>query len=81
MYASFSSGSALTPEELLDAARRGERVIITYRDKDYVELVAPAITDLHVENGPVFGMWADYEKTSSVEKFVDQLREPRHHVD
>lgn len=81
MYASVRDLRSHT-KELLDAAWRGERVIITYRDKDYVELVpsTKASTQL-VEDDPVFGMWSDNEKTTSVEDFVNNLRKPRHHVD
>lgn len=80
MYASVRDLRSHT-KELLDTARRGERVIITYRDEAYVELVLPKKNDKAVEDDLAFGMWADNEKTTSVKEFVNNLRKPRHHVD
>ncbi len=68
-------------KELLDAARRGERVIITYRDIEYVELIPVSTRKKQVYDDDAFGMWADNEKTAAVDDFVNQLRMPRYRAD
>ncbi len=66
-------------KELLDTARRGEEVLITYRGKPYAKLVPVAgEIDLtqNLENH-LFGMWADNSEISDVDAFVDSARESR----
>jgi len=66
-------------KELLDTARRGEEVLITYRGKPYAKLVPVAGEfDLAANIGSqAFGMWADNKDLDNVEAFVDQTRESR----
>ncbi len=66
-------------KEFLDVASRGEEVIVTYRGKDYVKLVP--IAHAAVTHNTIFGLWTDNPKVSDVEKFINQLRAPRHDVD
>ena len=66
-------------KELLDTARRGEEVLITYRGKPYAKLV-PVTGEIdlaqNLENH-LFGMWADNSEVADVEAFVDSARESR----
>ena len=65
----------LHTKEFLDAASRGEEVIVTYRGKDYVKLVplpAAAITKT-----AAFGLWSNNEKVNDVDSFINQLRDSR----
>jgi len=66
-------------KELLDTARRGEEVIITYRGKPYAKLVpVTGEIDLAANLGnQLFGMWADNSDIENVEAFVDKSRESR----
>lgn len=66
-------------KELLDTARRGEEVLITYRGKPYAKLVSvTGEIDLAQNLGNhLFGMWADNSEVSDVEAFVDSARESR----
>jgi len=66
-------------KELLDTARRGEEVIITYRGKPYAKLVpVTGEIDLAANLGnQLFGMWADNSDVENVEAFVDKSRESR----
>jgi len=66
-------------KELLDTARRGEEVVITYRGKPYAKLV-PVTGELDLTDNPgnhLFGMWADNSEVDRVEAFVDKTRESR----
>ena len=63
-------------KEFLDAANRGEEVIVTYRGKDYVKLVpiTPAAT---AAESVAFGLWNDNPKVNDVNAFINQLRVSR----
>ncbi len=66
-------------KELLDTARRGEEVVITYRGKPYAKLV-PVTGEIDLTDNldnHLFGMWADNSKVADVEAFVDTARESR----
>ncbi len=66
-------------KELLDTARRGEEVLITYRGKPYAKLV-PVTGELDLANSiknDLFGIWSDYSQTEDVESYVDKARESR----
>ncbi|MES2203936.1 MAG: type II toxin-antitoxin system prevent-host-death family antitoxin [Pseudomonadota bacterium] len=64
-------------KELLDAAMRGERVIVTYHDQEYIQLV-PVQNKKITEKNEAFGMWKDDPSTANVDEFINQLRRPRH---
>lgn len=64
-------------KEFLDAAHRGEEVIVTYRGKDYAKLT-PIIHEVSTEN-EAYGLWQDNLKVVDVELFINQLRAPRNH--
>ncbi|HCW76803.1 MAG TPA: type II toxin-antitoxin system prevent-host-death family antitoxin [Candidatus Marinimicrobia bacterium] len=66
-------------KELLDTARRGEEVLITYRGKAYAKLV-PVSGEIDLAKNPgnqLFGIWSDNSETTEVEEFVDKSRESR----
>lgn len=67
----------LHTKEFLDVANRGEEVIVTYRGKDYVKLTP--ITHVIDQEDSAFGLWQDNPKVANVDKFINQLRAPRHH--
>jgi len=66
-------------KELLDTARRGEEVLITFRGKPYAKLVAvTGEIDLAQNLGNnLFGIWSDNPEVTDVEGFVDIARESR----
>ena len=66
-------------KELLDTARRGEEVVITYRGKPYAKLV-PVVGEVDLTQNlgnHLFGMWADNSEVSDVEAYIDSARESR----
>ncbi|MEA3285934.1 MAG: type II toxin-antitoxin system prevent-host-death family antitoxin [Candidatus Marinimicrobia bacterium] len=66
-------------KELLDTARRGEEVLITYRGKPYAKLV-PVTGELNIADSVknnLFGIWSDYTETEDVGGYVDNLRKGR----
>ncbi len=63
---------------LLEEVRRGRTVIITYRGKTVAALTPikrAARKDL-IPGG--FGMWKDRKEMKSVERWLANLRKPRH---
>ena len=66
-------------KELLDTARRGEEVLITYRGKPYAKLVPLTGEPDYAKNlgNNLFGIWSDNPATNDVEGFVDKARESR----
>jgi len=66
-------------KELLDTARRGEEVVITYRGKPYAKLVPVAGEIGLTQNlgNHLFGLWADNSEVNDVEAYVDSARESR----
>lgn len=66
-------------KELLDTAKRGEEVIITYRGKPYAKLVS-VVNETHKTEKikhNLFGIWSEYPETEDVNEFVDTLRKGR----
>ncbi len=69
-------------KELLEAVKRGEEVVITYRGSPCARLVpldsqrAPRLDD---STGPteLFGIWRDHEASEDVEEYVNTLRRGR----
>jgi len=66
-------------KELLDAVRRGEEVLITYRGKPYAKLVPveDGVAQSDAESPELFGIWADHDQVDDVQDFVDKARESR----
>ena len=63
---------------LLDEVRKGQEVVITYRGKS-VAVLAPVEKVERKGLNPVgFGMWQDRKELRSVEKWLRDLRQPRH---
>ena len=62
-------------KELLNAVKRGEEVIITYRGKPCSKLV-PIKHEATKSPGKneLFGIWKDYDETKNVEEYVSYLR-------
>ena len=66
-------------KELLDTARRGEEVLITYRGKPYAKLV-PVTSELNLADSVkhnLFGIWSDYPQAEDVESYVAKARASR----
>jgi len=64
-------------KEILDAAMRGEEVIITFHGKPYVKIVP--ITESSQENkqNEFCGMWKDRTDMNDVKDYVRTLRKRR----
>ena len=67
-------------KEILEAVMRGEEVVITYRGKPSARIVPVKNrkSSIIVEH-KLFGIWANYNQTKNVEKYVRQIREGRTH--
>ncbi len=66
-------------KELLDTARRGEEVLITFRGKPYAKLV-PVTDEIDLaqnSGNKLFGIWSNNPEVIDVEGFVDKARESR----
>lgn len=64
-------------KEILDAAVRGEEVIITYHGKPYVKIV-PIEQQQNAQTTTEFcGIWEDREDMAEVDTYVRQLRKRR----
>ena len=62
---------------LLDAVRRGQEVVITYRGKR-IAVLAPLDRIVHKELTPVaFGMWRRRRDMRDVKRWLDRDRAPR----
>lgn len=64
-------------KEILDAAMRGEEVIITFRGKPYVKIVPIAKTKQGDKKNEFCGMWKDRTDIDEVESYVRKLRKRR----
>jgi len=64
-------------KEILDAAMRGEEVVITFHGKPYAKIVP--ITESKQENkqNEFCGMWKDRTDMNDVESYVRGLRKRR----
>lgn len=68
-------------KDLLDAVRRGEEVIISYRGKPCAKLVSLKIeteADESSEPPDLFGIWRDNQAVDDVSGYVDDLRRRRY---
>ena len=65
-------------KEILDAAMRGEEVVITFHGKPYAKIV-PITTGSNRENkqNDFCGMWKDRTDMDDVESYVRNLRKRR----
>ncbi len=64
-------------KQILDAAMRGEEVIITFHGKHYAKIV-PITNDSQTDKQNDFcGMWKDREDMSDVDAYVRQRRQRR----
>ena len=66
-------------KELLDAVRRGEEVLITYRGKPCARLVPIDESESVAteSSGKLFGIWRDHAETEDVREFVEKARKRR----
>ncbi len=64
-------------KEILDAAMRGEEVVITFHGKPCAKIIP--FTNMNQENkqNDFCGMWKDREDMDDVGKYVRQLRKRR----
>jgi prevent-host-death family protein len=67
-------------KRILEAAARGEEVIITYRGKARAKIV-PAGSESYNENKikthKLFGIWKDNKKVQIVEQYIKEIRKGR----
>ena len=62
--------------ELLETAKRGEEVIITFRGKPCAKLVPYQYTK-NVKEDKLFGMWKENDEIENVEEYVRNIRKRR----
>jgi antitoxin (DNA-binding transcriptional repressor) of toxin-antitoxin stability system len=70
----------LHTKELFDAAQRGEKVYVTCRNQNPIQLV-PVKNKTVIKESDVFGMWKDNRDVTNIDDFINQLRRSRHHAD
>jgi prevent-host-death family protein len=64
-------------KQMLDSVNRGEEVIITYRGHPKARVVPLDQGSGVAEETELFGIWRDYETSTDVESFMDELRRSR----
>ena len=64
-------------KEILDAAMRGEEVIITFRGKPYAKIVPICKANQNDKQNDFCGMWKDRTDMDDVESYVRNLRKGR----
>lgn len=64
-------------KEILDAAMRGEEVIITFHGKPYAKIVPIAESNQDNKQNDFCGMWKDRTDMDDVEGYVRNLRKRR----
>ena len=64
-------------KELIETAKRGEEVVITYRGKPCAKLIPFDDEKRESSENPVFGIWKDHEQSSDVDAYVRSLRKGR----
>jgi len=64
-------------KEILDAAMRGEEVIITFRGKPYAKIVPIADSSQNDKQNDFCGMWKDRTEMVDVNEYVRNLRKRR----
>ena len=64
-------------KEILDAAVRGEEVVITFHGKPYVKIVPVSESKQENKDNAFCGMWKDRTDMEDVETYVRGLRKRR----
>lgn len=64
-------------KEILDAAIRGEEVVITYHGKPYVKIIPAQSSHTHDKSNDFCGIWKDREDMDDVQDYVRNLRRGR----
>lgn len=64
-------------KEILDAAMRGEEVVITFHGKPYAKIVPIAESKKENKQNEFCGMWKDRTDMNDVEDYVRKLRKKR----
>jgi prevent-host-death family protein len=64
-------------KEILDAAIRGEDVVITYHGKPYVKIVPITSSSSSNKSNEFCGMWKDRTDMEDVQDYVRTLRQGR----
>ncbi|MCF6245867.1 MAG: type II toxin-antitoxin system prevent-host-death family antitoxin [Desulfobacula sp.] len=64
-------------KEILDAAVRGEEVVITFHGKPYARIVPISESKQMDKNNEFCGMWKDRTDMEDVETYVRKLRKRR----
>ena len=64
-------------KEILDAAMRGEEVVITFHGKHYAKIVPIAESNQENKQNEFCGMWKDRTDMDDVEGYVRNLRKGR----
>ena len=62
-------------KEIIEAMKRGEEVVITYRGKP-VAKISPIKEKKDVDDS-LFGVWEDNPAVENVEEFIDEVRGAR----
>ena len=64
-------------KEILDAAVRGEEVVITFHGKPYAKIVPVSESKQEKKDNEFCGMWKDRTDLEDVETYVRKLRKRR----
>jgi len=64
-------------KKILDAAQRGEEVVITYHGKPYVKIIPAQTSSGKAEKDDFRGMWEDRDDLENVNEYVRNLRKGR----
>ena len=64
-------------KEILDAAMRGEEVVITFHGKPCVKIISFINTNQENKENDFCGMWKDRDDMDDVDEYVRQLRKRR----
>jgi len=64
-------------KEILDAAMRGEEVVITFHGKPYAKIVPIAKSNQENKQNDFCGMWKDRTDMDDVKGYVRDLRKRR----
>ena len=64
-------------KEILDAAMRGEEVVITFHGKPYAKIVPIVESRQDNKQNEFCGMWKDRTDMNDVESYVRKLRKRR----
>ena len=64
-------------KKILDTARRGEEVVITYHGKPYVKISTINESSPEIKDNKFCGMWKDRKDMKDVQQYVRNLRKRR----